>query len=81
MGAKITFLNNGFTLFEVRFDLDQDYTNLVADFRLRDGSLGQPPIGSQMYVQAAYFGKANDWPAIITPADPDQFPAAITYEY
>ena len=38
---------------------------------------GESPIGSQLYVQAAFFGKADDWPAVVVPADPNQFPAEV----
>ena len=35
-------------------------------FIWKDDNTGEPPIGSQLYVQAAFFGKADDWPALVS---------------
>jgi len=79
-GAKVTSLGNGFYLLEVERAAGVSGSAFSQIILMAEGG-GVAPIGSQLYVQAAFFGKADDWPAIITPADPDQFPAAITYEY
>ncbi len=77
--TKVAQLSNGYSLLQVKMlaNHDQTYRNVIY---MQKGN-GKPSIGDKVKLQAAYFGKANDWPAIITPADPDQFPVAITYEY
>ena len=66
--VNYTALGDGWALIQIEFNITSSYSTLFGDFRLRDGSLGVPPIGSQMYVQAVYFGKSSDYPANIVTA-------------
>jgi len=80
-GVKNTFIN--FTELSDGYNLIQvEYVSTVSDTvsgRIVWFETGGviPPIGSQLYVQAAYFGKADDYPAVIDPADPNQYPANL----
>ena len=64
-GLAVDFqpLSNGWSLVQVKYTLDSDVAVCYGNFRLRDESLGLPPVGSKVLMQAAFFGKANDWPA------------------
>lgn len=69
---QVTDLANGFKLFETKMTVHRDSSDLWAQiiFEKKDGSVQGPPLGSKAYVQAAFFGKANDWPAKYTPPKP-----------
>lgn len=56
--TNVADLNNGFKLIQVKRTILND--TLDADGIIYISGFG---IGSQLYVQAAFFGKANDWPA------------------
>ena len=58
---RVTPLNNGFSLVEMKYVAPVDIASNYQRIYIRN-----PIIGSQCYVQAAFFGKANDWPAIIS---------------
>ena len=61
---RITSLEFGFTLLEVSFIWDRDDSEAYGQIFMWDSQVsGAAPIGSQIYVQAAFFGKADDWPA------------------
>ena len=63
--VKFTDLGNDFVLVEAMETLTADALGCfaVATFTDMVNAPAQPPIGSQLYVQAAYFGKADDYPA------------------
>jgi len=52
-----TDLVDGFCLLKVKYSTDIDLTNVSQVFVMREGENLVPSIGSQLYVQAAYFGK------------------------
>lgn len=61
-----TELEDGFFLVQAKLLLSRDDPAVGAQIYAwpETGSTDNyPPIGSQCYVQAAFFGKANDWPA------------------
>jgi len=64
-----TDLGYGFILIQVKHTLTEDRTNIGGRMLLleSDGTGVVPPIGSQLYVQAAFFGKADDYPANVMP--------------
>jgi len=65
MNLKYDSLGDGYYLIQVSMDQEvADDINFRFYLRGSDGST-TPPIGQQLYVQAAYFGKADDWPATI----------------
>jgi len=66
---QVIDLADGFKLFETKMTAYRASTNLWAQIILekKDGSVQAPPLGSKAYVQAAFFGKASDWPATYTP--------------
>jgi len=61
---KFTELSDGFVLLEMLNTEIDNHTNVFASMILKSGTVAAP-IGSQLYVQAAYFGKAGDYPAVI----------------
>lgn len=61
--SNFTELSGGYCLLETSYIVNSDSLNVSQDFILRGAGVSIPPIGSQLYVQAAYFGKADDWPA------------------
>ncbi len=65
---QVTDLSDGFKLFETKMTAHRDSNDLWAQiiFEKKDGSVQAPALGSKAYVQAAFFGKSNDWPAIYT---------------
>lgn len=61
---KVTFFENGYLLLECQYTATRDDISLVGQHWLIDQSgTGAPAIGSSIKVQAAFFGKANDYPA------------------
>lgn len=68
---KTTPLSDGYTLVEVEYTALTDLTNCDILVYANGDS-------SQLYVQAAYFGKSDTWPALVTPPDENQFPALYT---
>ena len=76
---QVTELSGGYFLFQCLFKSDGDHTEFNIQLFLCDTvtPTSAPPIGSQLYAQAAFFGKADDWPAVVVPADPNQFPAEV----
>lgn len=72
---KITALGSD-VLIEFKYTTTRDSGTGVycQSFIWTDDNSGEPPIGGQLYVQAAYFGKADDYPANIFTAGviPDQ---------
>lgn len=64
---KFTELTDGFFLVETEFVSQASGSNVYQDVILREGLGTIPPIGSQLYVQAAFFGKADDFPANVMP--------------
>lgn len=55
--TRFTDLAGGFTLVETEYTITGDQTNVRQAWIFRDESQGIPPIGSQLYVQAVFFGK------------------------
>jgi len=78
LNTNVSQLGGGFLLLEVEVSINRTDPNTYGQLILwsNDGS-GVAPIGSQLYVQAAYFGKNTSFPAVIDPADPNQWPANI----
>lgn len=69
-GFNYTFteLGNDSILVQTEYTVTGDQTDVSQDWILRDDNNDIAPIGSQLYVQAAFFGKADDFPArIISP--------------
>ena len=66
--VKFTELSDGFVLVQTKHTLTVDTAGVFALATFTDmvNAPTQPPVGSQLYVQAAFFGKANDWPAVIS---------------
>lgn len=62
---KFTELNDGFVILEVMNEELESHSNVYASIILKSGT-SAAPIGSQLYVQATFFGKASDWPAVIS---------------
>jgi len=61
--TKITSLGDGLYIFQARRTFAEDNSDIFGDTILADIDGTSAPIGSQIYVQAAFFGKADDWPA------------------
>lgn len=61
----VTDLANGYKLFQTEVTAYRAGSYMDGQIMLegKNTSVAPPPIGSQLYVQAAFFGKANDWPA------------------
>ena len=59
--TNVTEIDNGFKLIQVKRTILNN--TLDADGIIYISNFG---IGSQLYAQAAFFGKANDWPAIVS---------------
>ena len=55
--SKFTELSSGYCLLETSYTVSSDSVNVSQDFILRGAGVSIPPIGSQLYVQAAFFGK------------------------
>jgi len=67
-GYKFTSLGDGYYVIEQFKTLSSSETNVYCNISIK--GLGAPaPIGTKIHVQAAFFGKANDWPAIINDAN------------
>ena len=73
---KFTELSDGFVLLEMLNTEIDNHANVYSSLILKSATVAAP-IGSQLYVQAAFFGKADDYPAVIDPADPNQYPANL----
>lgn len=67
LDVLMTKLSDGGSLIQVAYTAtaSQGMTAVISP-KLSDGSASDAPVGSQLYVQAAYFGKADDWPATIS---------------
>jgi len=67
--VKFTELGNDFVSVEAMETLTIDAAGCfaVATFTDMVNAPTQPAVGSQLYVQAAFFGKADDWPANVMP--------------
>jgi|GEM_PF-5524881 len=63
---KFTLLGDGFVLLEVLNTETFNQTNAYTSIIMKSGAVAAP-IGSQLYVQAAFFGKADDFPANVMP--------------
>lgn len=71
---KHTVLSDGCTLYECMWPSDGNYTVcngsvwFVGDTGALDGSsYTRPDIGDSVYMQATFFGKADNWPALVQP--------------
>jgi len=73
--TKITELDNGYFLVQslATGALNSDYRCVL----WMQGLTGLVQAGEALKLQAAYFGKATDYPAVVLPADPNQFPALV----
>lgn len=60
---QFTDLTDGFVLLEVKVGTAIDRSGCYSGIRVYDAAGAVPSIGSQVYVQAAFFGKSDDWPA------------------
>lgn len=60
-------LSDGYFLMGVSHSPDVNWSRAFGNFRLRDESLGIPPIGSKVFMQAAFFGISDDFPALVQP--------------
>jgi len=75
---QITDLGNGFKLFQAYWIAEADDPDTYGRYTFTASNAGTvAPIGSQVYAQASYFGKADDYPAVIDPAEPNQYPADL----
>ena len=64
--TKTTSLSDGFLLIEVEFDITRVDANGVGQIIFfSNDNTGEPPIGSQLYVQAAFFGQSASFPAVV----------------
>ncbi len=68
--VKVTAISEGFSLVEFRHPYDGLSGDVKAELYWRkynaDGSVATTPdVGSTSQMQAAFFGKANDWPALV----------------
>lgn len=62
----VTPLSNGYFLVQTEFTVTRDDSSLFTEvFMWNEEGGTNAPIGSQLYVQAAFFGKADDWPALV----------------
>jgi len=63
-GYKTTDLDNGFLLWECFYTVPANDSDMFARYTfIENGGGADAPIGSKCYVQATFFGKADDWPA------------------
>ena len=65
---QITDLGNGFKLFQAYWVVEADDPDTRGRYTFTASNAGTvAPIGSQVYAQASYFGKAEDYPANVMP--------------
>lgn len=62
-GYSFINLGCGYYLVSYKYESQTALTGVVAEFIPRAAGGGSAPVGLSLYVQATYFGKADDWPA------------------
>jgi len=75
-------LGSGWKLIQIKLDIQSSEATLRSEIYLWDvnpsgTATGFPTVGDTVQCQAAFFGKADDYPAVIDPADPNQYPANL----
>lgn len=67
--CSFTVIDDGYSLIQIAYTFTTNATNVVGRSSLLDdsGSLSTADIGDKVYMQAAFFGKADDFPALIQP--------------
>lgn len=67
--CSFTVINDGYSLIQIAYTFTTNATNVVGRSSLLDdsGSLSVADIGDKVYMQAAFFGKADDFPVLIQP--------------
>ena len=65
---RITELSSGYKLFEGKYTATMDDTDMYGRATFVENGSGLPaPVGSQCYIQASYFGRADDFPGVLSP--------------
>jgi hypothetical protein len=62
-------LNDGYYILQVKYTAQESLPYRAVVYCDGDFFFNPPSIGDKVYLQAAFFGKANDWPAIISDAN------------
>ena len=71
LNTKTTTLPDGFLLLEVELDITRNDSSGVGQLIFwSNDNTGVAPVGAQLYIQAAFYGKSSDFPGVYSiPAD------------
>ena len=64
--VKFTLISDGYSLIQISKTYADNAPDAFLEYRLRDESLGLPPIGSKVFMQAAFFGKTGKYQGAIS---------------
>jgi hypothetical protein len=66
--SRVTDIGNDYRIFECEWTVTRNTAAIQSQiFMWNDANGGVPLIGSKMNIQAAFFGKADDFPALVQP--------------